>query len=77
MSKIKIKILFIILIFVVSAIIIALLSFRIELIQDSTVKILLSLCTILGILIGRLLDIFYNKDEKQGITKEIDDIGKE
>lgn len=73
----KIKILFIILIFVVSAIIIALLSFRIELIQDSTVKILLSLCTILGILIGRLLDIFYNKDEKQEITKEIDDIGKE
>lgn len=73
----KIKILFIILIFVISAIIIALLSFRIELIQDSTVKILLSLCTILGILIGRLLDIFYNKDEKQEITKEIDDIGKE
>lgn len=73
----KIKILFIILIFVVSAIIIALLSFRIELIKDSTVKILLSLCTILGILIGRLLDIFYNKDVKQEITKEIDDIGKE
>lgn len=73
----KIKYLFIILIFVIFAIIIVLLSFRIELIQDSTVKILLSLCTMLGILIGRLLDIFYNHDEKQEITKEIDDIGKD
>lgn len=73
----KVKILFIILIFVVSTIIIALLSFRIELIQVSTVKILLLLCTILGIFIGRLLDIFYNQDKKQEITKEIDNIGKE
>lgn len=73
----KVKILYIILIFAISTIIITLLSFRIELIQDSTVKILLSLCTILGVLIGRLFDIFYNQDEKQEITKEIDDIGKE
>lgn len=73
----KIRILIIILIFGIFATIITLLSFRMELIQDSTVKILLSLCTILGILIGRLLDTFYNQDEKHDITKEIDEIGKE
>jgi hypothetical protein len=73
----KIRILIIILIFGIFATIITLLSFRIELIQDSTVKILLSLCTILGILIGRLLDTFYNQEEKHEITKEIDEIGKE
>ncbi|WP_419871052.1 hypothetical protein [Chryseobacterium sp. CT-SW4] len=73
----KIRILIIILIFGIFATIITLLSFRIELIQDSTVKILLSLCTILGILIGRLLDNFYNQEEKHEISKEIDEIGKD
>jgi Ca2+/Na+ antiporter len=76
----KNKILLIILIFTITVTIITLLSFHIELLQNSTVKILLSLCTVLGLLLGRLLDNDYNqreKEEREEMTKEVEEIGKE
>ncbi|MCT2410023.1 hypothetical protein NZD88_20905 [Chryseobacterium antibioticum] len=73
----KIKILLFISIVGIVIIIITLLSFRIELLQDSTVKILLTLCTVLGVLLGRLLDNIYNLREREEMTKEVEEIGKE
>jgi|GEM_PF-2694726 len=76
----KNKILLIILIFTLTVSIITLLSFHIELLQNSTVKILLSLCTVLGLLLGRFLDNDYNqreKEEREEMTKEVNEIGKE
>ncbi|PTT41380.1 hypothetical protein DBR28_04195 [Chryseobacterium sp. HMWF028] len=73
----KIKILLFISIVGIVIIIITLLSFRIELLQDSTVKILLTLCTVLGILLGRLLDNIYNPREREEMTKEVEEIGEE
>lgn len=66
-------------VFVITVAIISLLSFRIELLQDLIVKILLSLCTVLGILIGRIFDNFYNQrdKEREEISKEVEEIGKE
>lgn len=76
----KFKILLFISIFVIAVAIITLLSIRIELLQDSIVKILLSLCTVFGILIGKIFDNFYNQSEKkerEEINKELEEIGKE
>lgn len=61
----KYKILLFISIFGITVAIITLLSFRIELLQDLTVKILLSLCTVLGLLLGKILDNFYNQRENE------------
>ena len=61
----KFNILLLISVFGIAVSIITLLSFRIELLQDLIVKILLSLCTVFGILIGKIFDNFYNQIEKK------------
>ena len=56
-----------------------LLSSRVELLQDSTVKILMVLCTATGILIGKIFDSLKHKDQKEQtdeMSKEVDEIGK-
>lgn len=76
----KNKILLFISIFVIAVAIITLLSIRIELLQDSIVKILLSLCTVFGILIGKIFDTFNNQSEKkerEEMNKEVEEIGRE
>ena len=76
----KFNILLLISVFGIAVSIITLLSFRIELLQDLIVKILLSLCTVFGILIGKIFDNFYNqieKKEREELKKEVEEIGKE
>lgn len=76
----NIKIVLLISIFVIAVAIITLLSSHVELLQDLIVKILLSLCTVLGILIGRVLDNFYNQSEKmenEKMSREVEEIGRE
>lgn len=76
----KFNILLFISIFVIAVAIITLLSIRIELLQDSIVKILLSLCTVFGVLIGKIFDNFYyqsEKKEREEMNKEVEKIGKE
>ncbi|MDH6254213.1 putative membrane protein [Chryseobacterium sp. H1D6B] len=76
----NIKIVLLISIFVIAVAIITLLSSHVELLQNLIVKILLSLCTVLGILIGRVLDNFYNQSEKmenEKMSREVEEIGRE
>lgn len=68
-----IKYLQLILLLTTAVAIIILLSLRAELLEDLTVKILLPLCTVLGLLLGRTLDIFNNQKE----TRKRDEIRKE
>lgn len=52
-------------ILVIAFVIISILTFRIELLHDLTVKILLPLCISFGILLGKALDIFLLKKREK------------
>ncbi|MCT4315510.1 hypothetical protein [Elizabethkingia anophelis] len=61
-------------------VILAILSFQKALLQNLSVKILLSLCVVFGLVLGRILDNSYNRKKKKlsdKMSKEVDEIGKE
>jgi hypothetical protein len=67
----------IILIVAIVCILVTVSSFRTELLQDPTVKVMVILTTALGFLLGKVSDFLIAKDQRQErkINKEIEDIG--